>query len=53
MITGLLCLKTVGFLFVKTRRSLWADHEDSCEEQREKYVAFFSGSDTEVLVELL
>jgi hypothetical protein len=51
ILTGLVCTKTVDFLFVKTRRLLRACHEDFCEEEWEKYVAL-GESDTATPVEL-
>jgi len=51
LLTGLVCTKTVDFLFVFSRRLSRACHEDFCEEEWEKYVVFGEG-DTAVPVEL-
>ncbi len=51
-LTGLVCTKTPGFLFVKLRRESRTRYEDFCEDVQEKYVAF-AQSDTEAPGEVL
>src|SRR5438876_3849943 len=52
LLTGLVCTKTPGFLFVKLRRESRTRYEDFCEDVQEKYVAF-GQSDTEAPGEVL
>src|SRR5205823_2667450 len=40
ILTGLVCLKTVGFLFVKTRRLVRRYHEDFCEAREGEIRSF-------------
>src|SRR5947208_12257954 len=39
LLTGQVCTKTTGFLFVKIRRESRTRYEDFCEDELERYVA--------------